>query len=357
MTDQGHRLERLIEQAGYAHAAALGTALPRLRPDLFGGEVSVEGINGCVFRVAPTVRPTAEPRRSVVVKQLSPALAALNERIVGRWLPRLGLTDAAPAILGRIGDSGDPCVSLVFEDVGPSVLDPVRPTRDAVSVVIDVVAALHTRAAGSSVLHECRGQLEDKGIDYFVSSVGDAAAALESLGRLMPSFSAGQQAVCRELLARLHALGASVPRRSEAVRATGGPATLLHGDLWTINVLVFATATGLQAQLIDWDRAGVGPVSYDLSTLLLRFERSERSWVAETYRGAVARAGWRLPDDERLNLLFETAEYARYASRVTWPAQALLGGRSGGRADADRWHDELARILMWFEALAPVLPV
>jgi hypothetical protein len=51
-----------------------------------------------------------------------------------------------------------------------------------------------------------------------------------------------------------------------------------------------------------------------------------------------------------LNLLFESAECARYASRAVWPAIALL-------RDGAAWGiEELAQVEGWFAALAPVLP-
>jgi len=51
-----------------------------------------------------------------------------------------------------------------------------------------------------------------------------------------------------------------------------------------------------------------------------------------------------------LNRLFETAELARYASRIIWPAIALAH-------DGTDWgFAELEAIEQWFEDLAPVLP-
>ena len=130
----------------------------------------------------------------------------------------------------------------------------------------------------------------------------------------------------------------------------GGPETLLHGDLWTTNIFVLPTTNGLRTLLIDWDRAGVGPVSYDLSTFLLRFPTHQRLWILGLYRESIAHAGWHLPSARELNLLFETAECARYANRVIWPAIALL------RERAEWGCDELAAVEQWFERLESVLP-
>ena len=68
------------------------------------------------------------------------------------------------------------------------------------------------------------------------------------------------------------------------------------------------------------------------------------------YREAVATAGWRLPATEELNVLFETAECARCASCLIWPAIAILEERAA-------WaFDKLPVIEQWFDQMRPVLP-
>jgi hypothetical protein len=52
---------------------------------------------------------------------------------------------------------------------------------------------------------------------------------------------------------------------------------------------------------------------------------------------------------DELNLLFETAECARIANRVIWPAAALL------REQAEWGFDALAEIAEWFDQLRPVI--
>src|SRR5207249_3069453 len=113
-------------------------------------------------------------------------------------------------------------------------------------------------------------------------------------------------------------------RVGAVVDLIGGPETLLHGDLWTTNTFVATTSDGLVARLIDWDHAAVGPASYDLSTFLYRFPKGERPWILEAYQRRVAGRGRRLLPARELNLLFECAEYVRYAKRVIWPAGAIL---------------------------------
>ena len=95
--------------------------------------------------------------------------------------------------------------------------------------------------------------------------------------------------------------------------------------------------------------AAVGPISYDLSTFLLRFPSQYRRCILELYRCGVAPAGWDLPPAAILNQLFETAELARFANMIIWPAIALLRDPSG-------WGwERLAAIEQWLDDMQPVL--
>ena len=203
---------------------------------------------------------------------------------------------------------------------------------------------MHTRFAEHALLGEVRLHGGDLGIRFYESNVRDAIYALEAC---QPA--AQQNGLRDRLLHRLCKLRDELPGRAQALAEWGGPETLLHGDLWAINVFVIPSANGLHARLIDWDHAAVGPASYDLSTFLLRFPSEHRPWVLDLYRQAVAGAGWRLPGERELNLLFETHEYARIANRIIWPAIALV-------MDGAEWGAEaLAEIDGWFEQFEPVL--
>src|SRR5881396_1830851 len=90
-----------------------------------------------------------------------------------------------------------------------------------------------------------------------------------------------QAGVTERLLERLVGLRADAARRAQVFEQAAGPDTLLHGDVWTINAFVIATAGGLRARLVDWDRTGVGPFSYDLSTFLFRFPQAQRRGILE----------------------------------------------------------------------------
>jgi aminoglycoside phosphotransferase (APT) family kinase protein len=213
-----------------------------------------------------------------------------------------------------------------------------------------VIARLHTRFAGHALLPECRLHGGDLGAAFYAWSVRDA---LHSLGALRPPEVdlAPEQAALRDRLReRLQRLLHEEPERARAVREFGGPDTLLHGDLWPKNVLVLPAGGQAKARLIDWDRAGVGPVGYDLSTFLGRFPAGERPWILDLYRRCVGRAGWRLPPAGVLNRLFETAECARLANCVIWRALAAREGQ------AEWAFHELESLEQWLGALQPILP-
>jgi hypothetical protein len=113
-----------------------------------------------------------------------------------------------------------------------------------------------------------------------------------------------------------------------------------------MNVMVDSTSV----RLIDWDHAAVGPVSYDLSTFLSRFPPAERPPILRLYEDELVRAGGRLPPAAELNVMFETAELARIANRVIWPALAVW------EDDADWGFDALDEVEAWFEQLTAILP-
>ena len=284
--------------------------------------------------------------RSVVVKRLKPAIARRDELVANRWLPAIGLSETGPPLLGSVAERSGACVWHVYEDLGQWELDPRQPDHERVRAVVELIARLHTRFAGHALLGEVRLHGGDVGIRFYESNVRDAIYGLQGWQPATP-----HRALRDSLLGRLYKLREELPRRAQAEADCGGPETLLHGDLWTINVFVIPTAGGLRARLIDWDHAAVGPASYDLSTFLLRFPAEHRRWVLDLYRKAVAGAGRHLPGERELNRLFETHEYARFANRIIWPAIALVMDRAAWGVEA------LAEIDGWFGQFEPVLPV
>jgi len=322
-------------------------ALERLLALNGDATVDLERLKSRVYRLHAG---TNGERQSFVLKRYDPWLARRNELVLRRWLPALGLADRVPRLVASAAERTGACVWHVYEDLGDGALDPAAADPPRVQAAVELIAELHIRAAGHPLVPECRHFCGSLGASFFANNVRDAIAALEAVAppRVEPTPAQGE--LRGRLLMRLYRLRDDLPRRVQRLEALGGPDTLLHGDLWTTNTLVTDTPKGLEARLIDWDHAAVGPVSYDLSTFLYRFPRATRPWVLERYTRAVARAGWQLPELPDLNRLFETAEYARYANRIIWPALALAQDRA-------LWgFDQLAEIEHWFDDLELAVP-
>jgi len=289
---------------------------------------------------------------SVVAKRLSPGRARANELVAQRWLPAAGLERACPELCGVVNEPSGSAVWHIYEDVAGSGLDGGIPDPERVGPVVELIAELHTRFADHPLLAECQehGENGDLGIGFFTAQVARSIDALKSIGSPSVAPSREQAELRDRLLGRVERLDAERDERASLVERVGGPDTLLHGDLWTTNTHVVERGEGFQARLIDWDHVGVGPVTYDLSTFLYRFAAEHRPWILGRYRDAVGRQGWRLPDDSTLNLLFETAEYARYACCLAGPALAASRAESWG-------FEQLAEVESWFVSLEPVLAV
>jgi Phosphotransferase enzyme family len=307
----------------------------------FAGEQKLASSHGRAYRLR---FENEREIRSLIVKKLEPAVAQRNELVARRWLPAIGIAKGGPALLGVAAARNGECVWHAYEDLGDWALDGSAPDRESITAAVELIARVHTGFAGNPLLAECRLYGANFGIGFFADSVRDAIRCLHAL-------KPGQLQVRERLLERLYGLLAEQPKRARALRDCGGPETLLHGDLWTSNTFVIPAAERLEARLIDWDHAGAGPVSYDLSTFLLRFPREERPWILNAYRAAIARAGWELADGGDLNLLFDTAECARLANTLIWPA---ITAYQEGAQWALRLLTDIDR---WFERMEPVLPL
>jgi hypothetical protein len=280
------------------------------------------------------------PWASVVVKRLSPATAERCRLLAEQWLPALELGDHCARLLGVAADPRGHAVWHIYEDLGVEPLSS-HPDPRRVEAAVELVATLHVRAARHAVLPDVRRYGVEFGMPYFIANVGDAVHALEQLAATRVEAPAELAGVPGRLRERLQELLGDAPRRARIFAEAQGPDTLLHGDLWTSNVFV----DGTRARLIDWDRVGVGPFSYDLSTLLMRFPPQQRPGIVALYQRTLSAAGWRLPTAAQLAVLLDTAERARYANRVIWPALALVRERAA-------WgFPELAEVERWFQAL------
>ncbi|MBI3978561.1 MAG: phosphotransferase [Chloroflexi bacterium] len=289
--------------------------------------------------------------RSLIVKRLNPGIAQRNQLVATRWLPAIDLSQGGPPIVGVAAERSGRCVWHVYQDLGDCALEAKQPDPKRVEAAVALIARIHTRFVGHALLPECRLYGDDFGISFYASNVRDAINSLRALRPPAVELSAEHLAVRERVLDRLRRLLDEQPERARVLADWGGPETMLHGDLWNTNALVVPADGGLHARLIDWDHVGVGPVSYDLSTFLSRFPARERRWVLDLYSRAVGRGGWMPPAAAVLNGLFETAEYARLANRVIWPAIAVLDGH------VDWGFEHLAMLDRWFEMVEPVLPL
>ena len=284
--------------------------------------------------------------RSVILKRSEPAVAQRNRWVAERWLPALGLGDHCATLLASASEREGQWLWQIYEDLGEDTLERQH-DQPRVAATTDLIAELHVRGAGHALLPEVRSYGRDFGISFFTANVGDAIRGLDRIdGERTPQELRSLRA---RLLRRMYPLLADMPRRAEVLNEAGGPDTLLHGDLWRDNVFVTRWSEAARVQLIDWDHVGVGPLTYDLSTFLLRFPSAERRWILDRYREKVSGAGLRLPPERELNVLFETAEYARFANRVSWAAMAWL------HEGAEWVAIELAEIERWFDDWRPTL--
>ena len=288
---------------------------------------------------------TRGTRSSLVVKRLSRVTARKTTLLNSRWLPAVGLQDRGPPLLAN-APGPEQSAWQVFEDLGDCALRPDRRDLGGAEAATHLVAQLHVAFVGHSLLPECIETLADLGARSYGDWVRRAARALETIETR--SLSPGRLALRDRLSRRLDALLAEEPGRRQRLQQAGGPMALLHGDLWPQNVLLPEAPDGRRARLIDWDHAGVGPISYDLSTFISRFPLRARIRVLRLYERVVRSAGWRLSDPASLNDAFETAEYARLASCLIWPAEAVRGG-------ADWAFKDLEAVDGWFAELRPVL--
>jgi hypothetical protein len=311
-------------------------------------EVHEERIKSGVYRLRCAMGGTTH---SFVGKRLDPDIARRNELVTRRWLPAVGLGDSGPPLLAVAAERDASSVWHLYEDLGDCGLEAAQADSDCVALAVAVIARIHTRFARHALIPEVRLWGADLGIHFYVSSVRDAITSLEAVRARKRRLRVERLSLCDRLLDRLAKLLGEQALRAEGLARHGGPETLLHGDLWPMNVMVYSRGREMCTRLIDWDHAAVGPVSYDLSTLLSRFPGHNRTSILHLYEKEVGRAGWRLPSVAELNHLFETAELARIANRVIWPALAA-------RDDSADWaFDELAEVERWFQQLTPVLPV
>ena len=321
------------------------------------GRITTDRLSGA--RVERVSVERAGAPQSFIVKRFSrPHIAQRNHMVANRWFPAAGLADTVPKLLRVVAERDGRRVWHVYEDLGDCMLvanhDSRTPRhrifasdRERVEPAVALIARIHARFAGHPLLAECRLYGDDFGPQFLASAVNDAIRCLEALLALRP---VAWIELLDRLLARMRRLQRECPARIEALARWGGPETLLHGDLWPINVMVARNGGAPHARLIDWDHVGVGSVSYDLSTFLSHFPRAERTWILDRYLRAMEALGIGFAADTDWNFLFDTAEQARLAFTTVWEGLSALDH------PADWAFEELALIEQWFESVEPVLP-
>jgi hypothetical protein len=255
--------------------------------------------------------------RGLIVKRFPPDRARRERDAIERWLPRMGLDAYGPPLLATAADGAGRFHWFAYEDLGECTLADRSRDPQAARVAVDL------------------------GIAFYGASVRDATRALEALA-VSPALHSQERSLCTRLLSRIDAMRAEEPERAELLAELGGAETFLHGDLWTINVLVRPVGRALETRLIDWDHAGVGPVSYDLSALLMGFPPEMRDSLLSLYRDryeelATAKPSW--PARGEWNLLFDTAERARLANAIVWRALGALDGHVAWALDELAWYE------------------
>src|SRR3989454_5182845 len=314
------------------------------RAESSNGAIRLERLKQAVYRL----RVGDGPGRALVLKRHTPAIAQIDRLVAERWLPALGFEDRCPQLLAAAAEREGRWTWHIYEDLGHDNLAAQRlPWR--LEAAVDLIAELHTRAAGHSLIPEIRCRARDHGAPFFLSNLRDAIDALDALADLPRDAPPEFPAARTRLLDRLHTLLEDAPRRVRLMKEYGGPDTPPPRALSPKKIFVSMHAAAPHPRLLYWGPVGAGPFSYDVSTLLYQSSPGERPRMLRRYREAVERSGWRLPTDAELNLLFHTAEAARYAHCILFDAMALLND------GADWGFAELIAYEQWFEALRPPL--
>jgi len=343
-------LQARLEAIGAAEPALVG-ALEGLLGARLRCEVTETLRSGAVERLAFA---GAAGARTLVIKRLSLDRAHREARALRHWLPRAGLDDFAVPLLAVAPAADGAAVWHVYEDLGGRTLEHALASEEAgcaaVAASARAASELHVGFSGHALLAEVRLAGLDLGPQFFANAIADARRALRALRGRGGLDARGRDATGR-LAERLARLAEEAPARSDAFRTLAWPETLLHGDLWPSNVAVLARD---RVRLLDWERTGIGPAVYDLSTLLRRLPPAARPVALAEARVVTSRAGWLWPGPELLERVSETCELARFASCLGWRVLAALDAPR--EAGVPTWLvDDLVEIEGWFQQRPPLL--
>src|SRR2546425_1467558 len=138
-----------------------------------GGPIELERLKSRVYRLGAGADGRAH---SFVLKRFDPWLARRNELVLQRWLPALGLDDHAPRLLATAAERHGRCVWHIYEDLGEGALDTAHPDPALVAAVVDLIAKLHTRAAGHPPVPQGPPLCGHLGAPLFAAHPRDATA-------------------------------------------------------------------------------------------------------------------------------------------------------------------------------------
>lgn len=188
---------------------------------------------------------------------------------IGRWLTGLGVS--VPRILADAGDEG----LLLLEDLGDQtfawLLEAGAEAESLYALAVDLLVDLHRRAAGPA-LASVPLPVYDAGL--FIRQVMLFADAYAPVALERPLRT-------RERWALERAWWQVVPA------ACAGPHAFMHRDFHVDNLMRLDGRSGLAAcGVLDFQSAGIGPVAYDLVSLI---EDARRDIAPELARAMVAR--------------------------------------------------------------------
>lgn len=332
----GAREERVPSRSWFG--GVIRRALQRDDLDVSG----YRALSADVYRLTLTTDRPA----SVVMKRLDPAVAHRDRLLVRRWLPAVGLADAGPPLLATVCDREGHAWS-VYEWLDGPFRDRVPPEPGDINRLVDVVSSMHVRFAGHPLVAEVRHYGAHLGAGAYIGQLDDAMVALAAARRDARVRAHVAGALLTDLERAVNGAQKEVPTVLTLLREVGGPDTLLHGDLWPQNV---AAGPGW-LRLIDWDRLGVGPAIYDLSTLLLRLPPAARRRALDRYLTHVVAVGWPLPAVCEVVFLSTAVERARLATLISWRVLDLLQAPD---APAVSWAaGQLRSIRTWWHQVDP----
>ncbi|HEY9527260.1 MAG TPA: aminoglycoside phosphotransferase family protein, partial [Anaerolineales bacterium] len=218
-----------------------------------------------------------------ILKSMEARIARRTELVSQRWLPAVGLSESGSPLLASVGTPDGGSVWHIYSDLGSRSLAEEMDNAEGVAATVRFIADLHQRFMDHPYRPEFRLFGGDLGAHFVESNIRDAMLILE---RITKDHGAreGNWTVVHQVLDRLSVIMGELPSRLKILKECSGPESLLHGDLWPSNV--FVSSDG-HVRLIDWDRAAVGPIAYDISTFILRFPREQRVGLMELYREAL----------------------------------------------------------------------